>query len=101
MLLGAELLFVCRRSQEPPPEGLPGATVVGHWVDNPAEGMGGKWAGQETGPGSTPVGKTPVGGTRRESGSERTGPGTDPEAGSWSEAGALSGSETVASERGA
>lgn len=129
---GAELLFACevvckrgpQKSQEHPPEGLTGATVVGHRrLDSPAEGMLGKravaagallgsailvWAsraGQETGPGSNLVGKMAAGGTWSGFGSERNGPSTDPEAGSPSQAERLSGFETVkalvASERGA
>lgn len=132
VLLGAELLFACevvckrgpQKSQEHPPEGLTGATVVGHRrLDSPAEGMVGKravaagallgsvilvWAsraGQETGPGSNLVGKMAAGGTWSGFGSERNCPSTDPEAGSWSQAERMSGRETVnalvASERGA
>lgn len=130
VLLGAELLFACevvckrgpQKSPAHPPEGLNGATAVGHCrLDSSARGMVGEWAvaagaslgslilvrasraGQETGPGSNLVGKMAVGGTW--SGSERNGPSTDPEAGSWAQAEPLSGYESadvlVASERGA
>lgn len=118
ILPGAELLIACeavcksgpQKGQEHPPESLTGATVAGHCLlGSPAEGMVGKWAvaagallasvilvrasraGQETGPGSNPVGKMAVGGTWSGFGSEGNGPSTDPGAGSWSQAELLSG----------
>lgn len=101
ILPGAELLIACeavcksgpQKGQEHPPEGLTGATVAGHcllgsWVASVILVRASR-AGQETGPGSNPVGKMAVGGTWSGFGSE--GNGTDPGAGSWSQAELLSG----------